>query len=186
MNIPSGVQLALITAIVLLILVYWFRDRVSEIVFGKARITLFRPSEIQQTVEAAQQAAQEEQLAEEVVEGVQWHKVATLFWLGNDLMWITDMIYRGAPPARVLQGIDHARQYLIDLGFKEGKFPHQQLDLARTVLGSLDGLDTSNPRNAELLKQHYRTVAKEIQTIKWYISALAEGQEPGFRKLRAL
>jgi hypothetical protein len=37
-----------------------------------------------------------------------WEKVGTLFWLGNDLMWIQDMMYRMALPNRVLQGVNHA------------------------------------------------------------------------------
>ena len=48
-----------------------------------------------------------EQQMESQPSKMHWSKVATLYWLGNDIMWIQDMMYRGAVPARVLQGVDH-------------------------------------------------------------------------------
>jgi len=184
MTISPGVQIALITAVVLLILVYWFRDRVAEIVFGDAKITLFHPKEIQETIEQAKHSARSEIIEDSPSQEIDWSKVATLFWLGNDLMWTLDMIYRGAAPGRVLQGISHVGQYLNDIGFTNEKFPHKELELAKTILESLDGLDTSSTRNAEILKQHYRTVAKEVESIKWFVSRIAETEEPDFKKLR--
>ena len=50
---------------------------------------------------------------------IKWEKVATLFWLGNDLMWIKDMIFRNAPPERILEGVENVLQYLQDLGFEK-------------------------------------------------------------------
>ena len=96
------------------------------------------------------------------------------------------MMYRGAPPERVLQGVDHSKQYLTDLGFAANSFPLQQLNLASDILQSLKGLTGSTEAERRLLKQHYTTVSQQIQSIKWYVSALAEREQPGFTKLRAL
>jgi hypothetical protein len=181
MNITPEVHIALIGAILIFVLILIFRNRVAEVVFGPAKLTLFKPEQDQ----AARANAEEEahKAAKIASQGSvpHWHKVASLFWLGNDLMWITDMMYRAAPPERVLQGVNIARQYLRDLGFPENSFPLQQLTLATDILESIRGATQKR-----FLESHYRTVAQEIQSIKWYLSALAEQQEPGFQKGRAL
>ena len=186
MNISSEVQIALIALVFLIVLVIIFRHRVSEVGFGPAKLTLFKPGELQAATDKAKQVVEAEAKKVPASLKPQWDKVATLFWLGNDLMWTTDMIYRGALPDRVLLGIEHARQYLLDLGFPEGSFPLQQLGLAATILGAIKGLTGSTPEERQLLKQHYTTVTQQIQSIKWFVSALAEQQQPGFEKLRAL
>ncbi|MFC2054759.1 hypothetical protein ACFLV7_10790 [Chloroflexota bacterium] len=134
MNIPTEVQIALIGAFVVVVLVCIFRDRVKEVVFGPARVTLFKPEELGAVTDKAKEIVEEEARKPREGSSPQWQKVATLFWLGNDLMWVSDMIYRGAPPERVLQGVNHAKQYLTELGFAVGSFPLQQLTLTTNIL----------------------------------------------------
>ena len=57
MNMPAGVQIAVIAGIVIIILACIFRDRVDEIVFGPAKMRLFKPEEIQATTDIAKEIA---------------------------------------------------------------------------------------------------------------------------------
>ena len=117
---------------------------------------------------------------------VKWEKVATLFWLGNDLMWIQDMTYRYASPERVLQGVLHATQYAKELGFAEHSLPIEQLTLASQTLGQLVGVSTSTEERKSFLQGHYSGVRQQIDQVKWYINALAITKQPEFKKLSAL
>lgn len=117
---------------------------------------------------------------------IKWDKVATLFWLGNDLMWIQDMTYRDAAPERVLEGINHALQYVEELGFDERSHPFQELTLAKTIIEQLVGISPSSEEKSSFLQGHYRGVQQYVQSVKWYIHALATNQQPSFKKLQAL
>ena len=117
---------------------------------------------------------------------IRWDKVATLFWLGNDLMWIQDMAYRVAPPERILQGINHAIKYIEELGFSPDSSPCQDLNIAKLIVEALVGLVPSTDEKIAVLEGHYRGVLQYVQTAKWYINALAEIQQPDFKKLRAI
>lgn len=121
-----------------------------------------------------------------VKEDVDWDKVGTLFWLGNDLMWIKDMMFRGAHPERVLQGIDHALQYVRDLGFEEDSFPADELTLTRTVIAMYDGIGEIDDQIANNIRMHYRDASKNIDHVKWYMNSLVEQKQAGFKKLRAI
>ncbi len=115
---------------------------------------------------------------------IKWNKVATLFWLGNDLMWIEDMTYRMANPDRVLQGVENALVYVKNFGFTDNSLPMQELTNAKLTLHQLNGI--SPETHNEFLQGHYRGIRKHIETVKFYIARLAEVQEPDFKKLRAL
>ena len=141
--------------------------------------------EAQVIASQALEGASEQQM-ESQPSKMQWSKVATLYWLGNDLMWIQDMMYRGAVPTRVLQGVNHAMKYCNDLGFDEKSFPIQQLTICISILESLKGISEFTPELLVLLQQHYGTINQYITTTKWYLNALLEQQQPGFEKLRAL
>lgn len=114
-----------------------------------------------------------------------WTKAATLFWLGNDLMWIQDQMYRGSVPSRVLQGVEHALIYARRLGFGDKSLPIQNLGMAKTILEALpDHADTEQA--VRVIQQHYGIVEQYIKQTKFYVQARAEGQEPDFEKLRVL
>jgi hypothetical protein len=116
---------------------------------------------------------------------IRWDKVATLFWLGNDLMWIQDMTYRAAPPSRVTQGIVHAEHYAKELGFTPHSLPLEQLALAKRTLA---GLSETTPETGEApnAQEAYREVSQYVETIKSFIDRLAHEQQPDFEKKRAL
>jgi len=116
---------------------------------------------------------------------VDWEKPATLFWLGNDLMWIQDQMYRGSSPTRVLEGVENAIQYARRLGFDDSSFPIQNLSIATSILESLPGR-AHNEEMLRLIQQHYGTVEHYVRQVKFYIQAKAESREPDFIKLRAL
>jgi hypothetical protein len=124
------------------------------------------------------------QTALEQQPSIKWDKVATLFWLGNDLMWIEDMTYRYARPERVLQGVDNVLRYFEDLGFVANSFPVQELTLAKQALQNLPDLSRETYR--QVLQEHYRGIRQHIETVKFYTHSLANIQQPGFEKLRAL
>lgn len=184
MNISPEVQIALIAVGVIVFLVIVFKDRVAEVVFGPAKMTLFKPEEMQDATAKAKEIVERE--APKTPEGFkpQWQKVATLYWLGNDLMWIIGMLYRGALPEQVLQGVDHAKHYLTELGFTEASFPFNQLGIATPILKLLKGVTGSTAAERRTLKQQYTSVIFQIQSIKWYISSLAEKEQPEFIKQR--
>lgn len=115
-----------------------------------------------------------------------WSKIATLFWFGNDLMWIQDMTYRDAPPELVIQGVNIALQYAYDLGFPNNSLPIQNLLIVKTIIQLLIGIVPSSEEEMWILKRHYRTVQQYVETVKWFVSAQAKMQQPDFEKLRAV
>ena len=117
---------------------------------------------------------------------IKWDNVATLFWLGNDLMWVQDMTYRYASPERVLVGLNHCIEYAQDLGFGPNSLPVEELTLAKQVLLSLQGISPSTKEMMAFLESHYAGTRQHIQTVKWYIDALATQEQPNFKKKRAL
>jgi hypothetical protein len=150
------------------------------------------PSELPDPEEAASNAEEEAEIeAEKALESesgpgeIDWTKTATLFWLGNDLMWIKDQMFRGSSPARVLQGVEHALKYTEALGFGSGSLPQTNLKLAQTILEALPPSGDLQS-HIRVIQQHYRTVVGYIDQTKFYISAKAEGNEPGFVKLRSI
>ncbi len=150
------------------------------------------PLELPDPEETASNAEEEAEVeaekaleSESVPGGIDWTKTATLFWLGNDLMWIKDQMFRGSSPARVLQGVKHALKYAEALGFDSGSLPQTNLRLAKMIL---EGLPPSGDLRSQIpiIQQHYRTVAGYIDQTKFYISAKAEANETGFVKLRSI
>jgi hypothetical protein len=117
---------------------------------------------------------------------IHWGKVATLFWLGNDLMWIQDMTYRGAAPERVRQGVLHALQYSKELGFEKDSTQVIELFRAKDLLDNLVGINLKSEQARIVLEQHYGTVRQYVQTTKWIIDGMAKREQPDFVKLRAL
>jgi hypothetical protein len=116
---------------------------------------------------------------------IKWDKVATLFWLGNDLMWIQDQLYRSSSPERISEGIDNTALYMHDLEFAHNSLPIKELDIAKQILRGVIGHLPSDNRPL-FLEGHYRSVEQYVQTVKWYIDALATNQQPDFEKLRVM
>jgi hypothetical protein len=179
--------------IVLLVLVSLFKDDLRTLIrnieslrYKDLSLSLWgqAPSDSSNTAEeeAAKQEieAEEEEPPGEKGEGPErhWDKAASLFWLGNDLMWTQDMLYRGAPPERVMQGLLHVREYASRLGLLE-KGIKNELDPTISIAEALLGVTIPS-----VLEGHYRSIAKSVNTIKWIVSAFAEQEEPGFAKLR--
>jgi hypothetical protein len=105
-------------------------------------------------------------------------KPATLFWLGNDLMWIQDMLYRNAPSWSIVEGLKNLQKYTRALGFKGSLADTELTRLLRDTQATLDsGLSNWSP-------EFKLSLARQIEPIKWFISARAEEQEPGFKKYR--
>jgi hypothetical protein len=115
-----------------------------------------------------------------------WDKVATLFWLGNDLMWIQDMTYRGAEPKRVFQGINHCIEYIENLGFDHRSLPSKELTRARKRIEPfLDLQEIGEEKPEYSIEESYKSVRQHIETIKWFLHELASQQERDFKKHRA-
>jgi len=73
-------------------------------------------------------------------------------------MWIQDMMYRGALPERVLQGVRHALRHVQDLGFASASAPVQNLTFCTDILESLVGVQGTALKEVALLQQHYASV----------------------------
>ena len=114
---------------------------------------------------------------------INWDKVGTIFWLGNDLMWIQDMMYRGALPERVLQGVSKAMRYSKDLGFGEKSFPVQHLTLSKDLLEPFVGMTDIDEDKFRRIQQQYGMVEPYIERIKLYIYARVKEKQSGFKKL---
>lgn len=93
-------------------------------------------------------------------------------------MWVQDMVYRGAPPERVLEGLLNVKDYAVQLGvwsqIKSG------LEPAISVITGLVGT-----KYTERYLGFYGYVAKEVNTAKFIVSAKLEKEEPDFKKKRA-
>ena len=127
-----------------------------------------------------------EQASSTLDQSVDWNKVATLFWIGNDLMWIQSKLSTAASPRRILQGINPVIQYMKDLGFDEKSFPIRNLTLAKTLLVPLVNYSPISDQNIGVFESQYNSVHQYIEIVKWYIDALAKGRQPDFEKIRAL
>jgi hypothetical protein len=57
---------------------------------------------------------------------IEWDKPATLFWLANDLMWLQDILLRGGPRDKFIEGLRNTREYAIRLGLS-GTFATEEL-----------------------------------------------------------
>ena len=151
---------------------YDYANRVFK--FGQAVTDRLEREEVtEQSVKAALLASKEEKASP-----LPWDKPASLFWIGNDMMWVQDMIYRGAPPKRVLEGLFHVKQYAVQLGV----WPQIKsvLDPAISVIVDLSG--TTNPKK---YIGFYEYVANSVNTAKLEVSAILTKKEPKFKKKRA-
>lgn len=131
----------------------------------------------------------------------EWGKVATLFWLGNDLMWIQKMIEDDAPEDRILQALDNVESYWKELGFRKDSFPIMQLQRAklfaipsrtfvpRPSIGIVDLL-MQNARKGDVpnydfeRRQSMNHLYNLIESLKWFIHELAIKEQPDFKKFR--
>ena len=100
-------------------------------------------------------------------------------------MWIQDMMYRGALPERVLQGVRHALRHVQDLGFASASAPVQNLTFCTDILESLVGIQGTALKEVALLQQHYTSVEHYVTIVKWFLDAVTKGNEPGFQKQTA-
>ncbi len=112
---------------------------------------------------------------------IEWDNVGSLFWLGNDLMWIKDMMFRGAMPERALEGIEKAMKYATQLGFSDKSI--DRLTISKTIIESLVGITEMDEEKFGLLQQHYQTVEQYVESVKWYIDARVKEKQSGFEKL---
>jgi hypothetical protein len=115
---------------------------------------------------------------------ISWHKPATLFWLGNDLMWIQDQMYRGSSPPRILHGVENALAYSRDMGFREESLPIQNLELAKSHLQLLPE-SIRDEDTLRMVQQQYRSILALVKQVKFFIQGAAESQEPDFVKRRS-
>jgi len=116
---------------------------------------------------------------------IKWNKVATLFWLGNDLMWIQDMTYRDAAPHRILRGVVNAEFYVKELGFSPHSLPLEQLAIAEKILTNFFEASPSDAETLPNFQERYREIRQCVETVKSYIDRLAREQQPNFEKKRA-
>jgi len=121
----------------------------------------------------------------EDINQIDWTKIRTIYWLGNDLMWINDMIYRGASPERVKQGIDHVEYYIQRLGFHEKSFPMTMLSWSRDALSSVLGLPGAGDKETQVIKNAYSLISHYIEQIKFFLDAAMGDVEPDFIKMRS-
>ena len=118
---------------------------------------------------------------------ITWDKVRTLFWFGNDLMFLERMIYTNASPQEIIHHINNLIIYAQNLGFESNSVPIDNLKNIKIGTGLLGGLFYDKTRSNEQitnLKHHYKGINHYIQNVKWYIDALAKPKQPDFKKLK--
>jgi len=109
-----------------------------------------------------------------------WDKPATIFWLANDLMWIQDMLFRGAPPSRIVPGLKHARDYVTALNLTDS-FAVQELT---RVIEYFEGGPHNRPM--PLVDDAVPQLANRLELVKRDVASRLEEAKPGFTKFRAL
>jgi hypothetical protein len=105
-------------------------------------------------------------------------KPATLFWIANDIMWIQDMLFRGAPASAILSGIKNVRTYLKTLNLGGSLADAELARLHKT------GQAAQLPGQAEWSPDLRSHLAQQIESVKWFLAARAQEAESGFKKLR--
>jgi hypothetical protein len=113
-------------------------------------------------------------------------KVATLFWLGNDLMWIEDRMFRGYSPEVVLSGVKGVEKYLSDLGFDRRNVPIKLVENIKSVLQPLLAITEFTPAELGRVQTGYNKIFQMITSIKWYLSGLLEREDPDFEQQGSL
>jgi hypothetical protein len=116
---------------------------------------------------------------------VDWTRVASLFWLGNDLMWIQNMMIRGASPKRVHEGIKGTMRYVRELGLSDETPAVKHLSECETILVSMFEISGTTEEEINHILQQYRAVYLKVQTVKWFIHGIASDKHSGFKKHRA-
>lgn len=104
---------------------------------------------------------------------IDWTKSGDLFWIGNDLMWIKDMLYRGAPKNYSIAGMKKALAYLERLGFAD-TYAHGKLKRLVEIAEARSPAGWTPPWRSQ--------IAKEIEPIKQFVASRAESNQPGFTK----
>ena len=103
--------------------------------------------------------------------GTDWAKPGDLFWLGNDLMWATDVLLRGGASKEIalslVQSCHHARQ----LGFVDDEVGHALAASAAEAAASSDEHWTLERRNEK---------ARRIRDIANLIGGMAAAGQPHF------
>jgi hypothetical protein len=105
-------------------------------------------------------------------------KPATLFWLANDLMWLQDMLLRGAPAKPVLAAIKNLRTYVKRLGLSGSLADNELARIAKI------GEAAIKEGPVEWSPEFRLQIARQVESVKWFIAARAQENESGFKKLR--
>lgn len=104
--------------------------------------------------------------------GIQWRKVATVFWLGNDLEWTRRTALAGQPKERISHGLVQCNHHVAILGLADSP-PGRQLSAVKSQLASM-------PETA--LSPDWRNdFATRVDRVAHGISAIAKIEQPDFR-----
>jgi hypothetical protein len=114
---------------------------------------------------------------------IDWGNVGSLYWLGNDLMWVKDHMYRGFHPKEVLKGIKNAIGYCEQLGLGPKSFPHQKLSYTAALLEKYDTVVEWDEDNFKEVVDRYDEIAGYIDQVKFFMDAKVKAQQVGFQKL---
>jgi hypothetical protein len=104
--------------------------------------------------------------------GTKWEKVASLFWLGNDLEWTRHTAVSGKPKERISLGLIQCNHHLSELGLADS-VPGKQLSAAKLQLAS-------TPEAA--LSQEWRNdFAARISQATQAVSDMAKSEQRDFQ-----
>jgi len=103
--------------------------------------------------------------------GVQWEKVATLFWLGNDLEWTRRTALSGQPKERILHGLTQCNHHVSQLGLADS-VPGKGLSDVKSRLASMP--------EAALSPEWRNDFAARVALATRGISDMAKIEQPDF------
>lgn len=107
------------------------------------------------------------------------NKPANTYWLGHDLMWTIDAIYRGATIKKIVHGLNQILHHLIQIGGENTGYAKDIRDIKKIIEGQTDSEFSEKIRRelgCELDKLLYR-IGGSIQTHQPDFNASNPGQK---------
>ena len=103
---------------------------------------------------------------------VNWENTGNIFWLGHDLMWTLDALFRGDSKANLIRGLENTRHHIRAMGLSETPMAE--------ILGRL--LDkTERTIESELTRERREELVRELIGILHRMGELAEEHQPGYQ-----
>ncbi len=143
-----------------------------------SRVLQFGESPIDRGEQPKQQPRQRKKTKTVQSKKVEWDKPATLFWLANDLMWLQDILLRGGPRDKFIEGLRNTRNYAVNLGLSDTFATEELTRIIEYFEPERGGLPTP------LFLDQVPQLVNQIELVKRDVASRVEQSQPGFTKFR--